>query len=155
MDTVVSIAKYMCKKYKEISGEFLSSRKLQALLYFAQKESYLVFGDPLFRERLEATREGIVCPAALVWYACGSIRDGKGDDPDISWPSRLVADLVLDKYAEIVYWKLEQICRSELPWQKAREALKEEGQNKSFPISMMDVLASTRTEQSSTNLQYE
>lgn len=53
-------AKYLIHLYEEESGRTMDEMKLHKLLYFTQRESFILLGKPMFPEQFEAWKYGPV-----------------------------------------------------------------------------------------------
>ena len=49
MAGMLTVAAYICDRYEKDFGEKIDEMKLQKLMYFAQRESLIRSGKPLFR----------------------------------------------------------------------------------------------------------
>ena len=50
-------AKYLIHLYEEESGRTMDEMKLHKLLYFTQRESFILLGKPMFPERVTRLKE--------------------------------------------------------------------------------------------------
>lgn len=121
MDNIIDIANYLFRAYKEMSGEELDEMKLHKLLYFIQRESFAVFGEPLFKERLEGWVYGPVSPEVRSAYSKGEIT-GQETRP-VSRKTHILVKRALSKYGDLASWKLSQLAHEEISWQNARKGL--------------------------------
>ena len=48
MERAINVARYICDEYRKMSGEAIDEMKLHKLLYFSQRESFAITGEPLF-----------------------------------------------------------------------------------------------------------
>ena len=100
----------------------LSNLKLQKLLYYAQGHHLALYGQPLFREDLQAWSHGPVVPSVyreFKAFGAGSIV--LADDDPFNWDeidsatSQFLAK-VWNTYGGIAAWKLRNMTHDEPPW---------------------------------------
>lgn len=122
MERVLDVANYIANKYKEVTGESIDEMKLQKLLYFAQRESLAIVGEPLFDGEFEGWKFGPVCRE--VWAAFDT-SDGSINAPvqEISLESAYILNNIIFEYGSIASWKLSQLSHQELSWKRARIGL--------------------------------
>lgn len=121
-------------------GDVLTNLKLQKLLYYAQGWYLGLYGEPLFREKLQAWIHGPVQPR--VWrrfkeYGPHAIQE---DPSDVDLPQDVKRHLteVFDAYGSFSAWELQRMTHSEPPWQKARGDLPMDAQS-TATISNIDM----------------
>ena len=51
MIDVKTAAKYLIRRYEQESGSVMDEMKLHKLLYFTQRESFILLGKPMFLEK--------------------------------------------------------------------------------------------------------
>ena len=74
-DLIVRIASYICLRYKQEFGVRIDEMKLHKLLYFAQRESMIQLGKPLFKNCFEAWKYGPVMVSIRQKYRCDALHD--------------------------------------------------------------------------------
>lgn len=117
MPTSTDVAKYILDKQG-----FMSTMKLQKLVYYSQAWSLVWDGEPLFQERIEAWRDGPV--VRELWNAHRgkfvldtiefSDADALGED------QRATVDQVLASYGTLDGATLSRMTHEERPWIEAR-----------------------------------
>lgn len=117
MIDVRTAAKYLIQRYEQESDSVMDEMKLHKLLYFTQRESFVLLGKPMFPDKFEAWKYGPVmrCLRKAHWES--------------QVPSVLPADseyiLVLEdtlrRYAAMDSWTLSNISHGETSWQKAKD----------------------------------
>ena len=60
MIDVRTAAKYLIQRYEQESGSSMDEMKLHKLLYFTQRESFVLLGKPMFLDKFEAWKYGPV-----------------------------------------------------------------------------------------------
>lgn len=121
MANVFDVARYMLNKLNTVS-----TWKLQKLCYYAQAWQITWTDHPLFQNRIEAWRNGPVCPD--LFLVCeGHYYVQVGDISETYCDSRhpLTADeidtidRVLEHYGTKEPYELRELAISEDPWRKA------------------------------------
>ena len=113
------VAKYFLSLQDEEVGEFISSLKLQKLVYYAQGFHLAIYDKPLFPEEIEAWAHGPVIPKLYHNYK----KYGSGGIPpepfDIKQFSETQIELLNEIWllmAQYSAWKLRNITHEEPPW---------------------------------------
>lgn len=120
MDDVKKIASYMCELYREQYGKPIDEMKLHKLLYFAQRESFVMNEEPLFDDLFKAYKYGPVLVCIHHYFSDGSIQNNKFGDV-ISEKTKGVVAVVFDMYASKDSWSLSSITHGEYSWRVARQ----------------------------------
>ena len=118
MEVVQMIASYIYQRYEKQCGQQIDEMKLHNLLYFAQRESWVKCGAPLFADKFQAWRYGPVMVCIRQLY-----RDGWLSRPVNETqlqPYLPILDRVFDTFAAKDSWSLSSITHGEYAWQKAR-----------------------------------
>ena len=136
MERIIDVAQYIYTEYKKMSGKVIDEMKLHKLLYFSQRESFAVTGQPLFEEAFEGWKYGPVCREIRSCYT----EDGMfGEDiQDIMLESAYIVKNIVLQYGVLESWKLSELSHRELSWQNAREGIPE-GQNGSKKLKIEDI----------------
>ena len=58
MEKITDVAQFFFGEYRKMSGEVIDEMKLHKLLYFAQRESIAITGQPMFNEMFEGWKYG-------------------------------------------------------------------------------------------------
>ena len=127
------IASYICNRYMKENGERIDEMKLHKLLYFAQRESIIQTGNPLFDEEFEAWKYGPVLREIRVHH--------KNDDFNKNYRNSSLApimDKVFAEYSHILSWSLSMISHGEESWKRARVGIPE-GENGRNKIPTRDI----------------
>ena len=117
MIDVRTAAKYLIYRYKEKSGAPMDEMKLHKLLYFTQRESFIMLGKPMFADRFEAWKYGPVmrCLRKAHWES-----QSQAVLPPDSEYIQVLED-TLRRYAPMDAWTLSNISHGETCWQKAKD----------------------------------
>ncbi|NKS20866.1 DUF4065 domain-containing protein [Rhodococcus hoagii] len=123
----IDIARWFIAWAENIDAE-LSNLKLQKMLYYAQGHRLGQFGEPLFRDEIEAWAHGPVVRS--VYHAYKEF--GKSPiDPDealqdFDWDNyKDVEDFLIDvwdRYGALAAWALRERTHRESPWKDAFDA---------------------------------
>ncbi len=127
MIDVRTAAKYLIRRYEQESGSTMDEMKLHKLLYFTQRESFVLLGKPMFLDKFEAWKYGPVmrCLRKAHWE-----NHAQSFLPADSEYIQVLED-TLRRYAGMDSWTLSNISHGETCWQKAKD--KEIG---SFPVEI-------------------
>lgn len=118
-DLIVRIASYICLRYKQEFGVRIDEMKLHKLLYFAQRESMIQLGKPLFKNCFEAWKYGPVMVSIRQKYRCDALHDDLTIEEKEYYKS--IFDTVFKTYAVKDSWSLSNITHGEFAWQEARK----------------------------------
>lgn len=138
MAQLLAVAKYLNELNVDKYGYEMDQMKMHKMMYFSQRESLMISGNPLFDGEFEAWKFGPVLTEVRSEYRKGKMFSGSyeklSDDE-----ARLVSD-VFNRYDEYDSWQLSTLSHSETSWLNAREGLKmgEPGRNK-MSLSAMKV----------------
>ena len=112
-------AKYVSQRYRMSFRYSLDEMKLHKLLYFAQRESFVMFGQPMFDSQFEAWKYGPVmrCLRGHSWDTDENLQTVC---PEISYYIP-VFDKVFELYATKNSWTLSSVSHGESCWQKAKD----------------------------------
>lgn len=135
MENVVNVAAYLVKKYFEEANEPLDEMKLHKLLYFVQRESYAIVGEPAFDASFEGWVYGPVCPLVRSLYSNGEILISAQDVSDCI---KYIANNVIYEYGHLESWKLSKLSHKESSWQNARVGLAP-NENGHKPLRLEDI----------------
>ncbi|MDE7081975.1 MAG: DUF4065 domain-containing protein [Muribaculaceae bacterium] len=117
MIDVRTAAKYLIDRYEQESGNTLDEMKLHKLLYFTQRESFVLLGKPMFLDKFEAWKYGPVmrCLRQAHWKS-----QAQSVLPEDSEYIQVLED-TLRRYASMDSWTLSNISHGETCWQKAKD----------------------------------
>lgn len=135
MEKVIDVAKYICDAYRAQSGERIDSLKLQKLIYFAQRESLAVTGEPLFMENLEGWVHGPVSPEVWSAFYDGDI---DAETKDVSPMAMRILNNVIEEYGAYESWKLRELSHCEISWKNSRKGKGPKSPGK-VPLKIEDI----------------
>jgi uncharacterized phage-associated protein len=111
--SVFDVARYLLEKERP-----MPDLKLQKLCYYAQAWSLVWEDAPLFQERLEAWRDGPVCPA--LYRAQKHAWEELRGDYALTNRQKMVIDRVFSAYGQKSANDLSELTHREDPWRDAR-----------------------------------
>lgn len=117
MIDVRAAAKYLIQRYEQVSDSSMDEMKLHKLLYFTQRESFVLLGKPMFPDKFEAWKYGpVMCCLRKAHWDCKAQSDLSADSEYIP-----VLEDTLRRYAAMDSWTLSNISHGETCWQKAKK----------------------------------
>lgn len=123
MVSVNTAASYIYEKYKSEFGTTIDEMKLHKLLYFAQRESIIQTGNPLFDATFRGWKYGPILKEIRESYKNSSfVPVTSSSDIDEMEP---IVDTVFEQYAEKDSWSLSRLTHGEYSWKKSREGIPE------------------------------
>ena len=138
MIKALQAASYIYNRYRTEYGKIIDEMKLHKLLYFSQRESLIMLGEPMFCARFSAWKYGPVLVSIRRSYRNGTL-NCRIDDEDIN-KYEPVFDQVFKNYAPKSSWSLSELSHGESSWQKARNNMPEGAKCTSL-ISVTDIKA--------------
>lgn len=138
MIDVVQAASYIYQRYFDKYNRIIDEMKLHKLLYFCQRESFIIFGQPMFEEQFAAWKYGPVLLRIRDCYRNKSFNYVLDEDDLKKYLP--VFDYVLDNYAPKSSWSLSMLSHGESSWENARKRMQEEGISTAF-MSNEDIKA--------------
>lgn len=120
MDKITSVADYIIKRYRELTGEFLDEMKLHKLLYFTQREAFAILVEPAFDGEFEGWKYGPVSREVRNNFMNGEI---VVPTQPISDSVQYIASNVIMEYGSLASWKLSELSHREISWNNARKGL--------------------------------
>lgn len=136
MVSVNTVASYIYEKYKSEFGTIIDEMKLHKLLYFAQRESIIQTGNPLFDATFRGWKYGPILKEIRESYKNSSfVPVTSSSDIDEMEP---IVDTVFEQYAEKDSWSLSRLTHGEYSWKKSREGIPE-NINSDKPINVEDI----------------
>ena len=136
MEKITDVAQFFFEEYLKMTGEVIDEMKLHKLLYFAQRESIAITGQPMFADVFEGWKYGPVNRAVRSCYTADGLccKDYKEISPENAYISKSV----LMQYGEYASWKLSKLSHGEISWQNARKGIPE-GENGCQELNIDDI----------------
>lgn len=115
---VIKVASYIADRYLKDFGEWIGEMKLHKLLYFAQRESLIRKGEPLFAEEIRAWKYGPVVPCVRQAYKYNQLHVLPSEEELEEYGQ--VLDFVMAEYAPSGVWTLVSVSHGQKSWKRAR-----------------------------------
>lgn len=119
MEDVMTVAAYIADRYRREYDQNIDEMKMHKLMYFAQRESYIESGNPLFRAVFYGWKFGPVLREVRTAFKTDSLwtclpREIDSDD------DKKIVDRAFDEFAGKSSWNLSMYTHAEESWKKAR-----------------------------------
>lgn len=137
MHDMKTAASYLCGRYEEAYGQKIDEMKLHKLMYFAQRESLIRTGEPLFDAEFQGWRFGPVLPALREVYKANDF--APLEELELG-ADQAALDAVFDEYAETDSWNLSLLSHGEICWKRSRKGIAPH-ESSSNPIPLEDIRA--------------
>lgn len=124
MAELLSVAKYFNELNMAQFGENMDQMKMHKMMYFSQRESLMLYDQPLFNENFEAWKFGPVLPAVRAEYTSGRLFSKVLDN--LNEQEKELVQSVFERYAKYSSWDLSTLSHVETSWKNAREGLSPE-----------------------------
>ncbi len=138
MEKVLNVAAYIAQEYLSEYGQQIDEMKLHKLMYFAQRESIIQTGVPLFNATFYGWKYGPVLKEIRSAFKEGTfitiVPQKFRED------CALILKKVLEEYAGKDSWSLSRLTHGEISWKHSRAGIPEE-QNSDNPMNLEDIMA--------------
>ena len=124
MNDVITIAAYIAKRYLAEYKEEIDEMKLHKLLYFAQREAFILLDQPLFKENFYGWKYGPVLKEIRSAYKDNIFKTIVLKEIDKKYDP--IFHKVFEEYAEKSSWSLSRLSHGELSWKNSRKGVSEE-----------------------------
>ena len=121
MAQLLAVAKYLNELHSGKHDCVMDQMKMHKMMYFSQRESLMISGEPLFNGVFEAWKYGPVLTEVRSEYMTGNMFSGTYsmlNDEE----KELVAS-VFTRYDEYDAWQLSTLSHAEQSWLQARKGL--------------------------------
>lgn len=136
MSGVLMVAAYLCSRYEKEFGEKIDEMKLHKLMYFAQRESLIRTGEPLFRATFRGWKYGPVLKELREPYRNPELLPKvKEKDAAALAP---VMDVIFSEYAGKDSMSLSRLTHGEISWKKSRKGISP-AENSDKPMNLGDI----------------
>lgn len=119
MEKVGKIAAYIYHQYKERFGDTIDEMKLHKLLYFGQRESFVLYNEPLFEGTFHAGQYGPVVLEVRELYRSKKMTEMP--EKTIIDEKKEVFEKLWCDYAIKSSWSLSSLSHGEISWKNAYE----------------------------------
>jgi uncharacterized phage-associated protein len=119
MITAIQAASYIYNRYNIDFNHVIDEMKLHKLLYFTQRESIIMIGEPMFADQFEAWKYGPVMVKIRELYKNHTLDSAISDKDLLKYKE--IFDSVFANYANKDAWSLSMLSHGEISWQRARK----------------------------------
>lgn len=135
MERILDVAQFLFDEYLRVFEKQIDEMKLQKLLYFSQRESFAVSGQPLFRESMEGWKVGPVSVDVKTHFGKEGI---KADTQEIGSDAQCLLKNVVLEYGSITSWRLSELIRQESSWRNSQKDFRT-NKHRHYPLSLEDI----------------
>ena len=121
MKDMVTVAAYIYGRYQREYNEKIDEMKLQKLMYFAQRESLIRTGEPMFEGDFYGWRFGPVLKELRTPYKDESVSPDV-TDADMEGALKSLNE-VFKAYAPKDSWSLSRLSHGEICWKRSRKGV--------------------------------
>lgn len=135
MNTMYNVASYIAMRYKKEFGTTIDEMKLHKLMYFSQRESYVLYDEPMFEGTFYGWKYGPVLKEVRKYYREDNFKfSGTINEKFIN-----IMDRIFERYASKSSWSLSRLTHGEYSWQNSRKGIPEDC-NGDNPIKNDDII---------------
>lgn len=120
MAGMLTVAAYICDRYEKDFGEKIDEMKLQKLMYFAQRESLIRSGKPLFQGTFYGWKYGPVLKDIREPYKEAQLPKVSPKDAKELAP---LMDAVFAEFADKDSYSLCRLSLGEVSWKNSRKGI--------------------------------
>lgn len=135
-DTVLAVASHLLTLYKRTFQQEMDEMKFHKLMYFAQRESFIQSGKPLFNATFYGWKYGPILKEIRSIYKTHC--EGTLSDTEVSEYADEVLKTTLQHYGEIDSWELSLLSHGERSWINSRIGVPL-NENSDRPINNEDI----------------
>lgn len=135
MEDMRNVAGYIAIRYKKEYKTNIDEMKLHKLMYFAQRESYVLFDQPLFNGVFYGWKYGPILKEVRKFFKENTLTF----NGSLSQECRQIMDRIFERYAGKSSWSLSRLTHGELSWKNSRVGIEDE-KNSDNPISNGDII---------------
>lgn len=135
MEDMRNVAGYIAIRYKKEYKTNIDEMKLHKLMYFAQRESYVLFDQPLFNGVFYGWKYGPILKEVRKFFKENTLTF----NGSLSQECRQIMDRIFERYAGKSSWSLSRLTHGELSWKNSRVGIEDE-KNSDNPISNDDII---------------
>lgn len=136
MEDLMNVASYICNRYSDEFHAEIDEMKLHKLLYFAQRESLIQNGEPLFDAVFYGWKFGPILKEIRLAYKDNSFFTEIPEDVVKRISS--IMNKVFEEYAGKDSWSLSRLTHGEIAWKTSRTGISD-GENSDNPMSIDDI----------------
>ena len=117
MENLLDVASYIFNRYQDEYGQKIDEMKLHKLLYFAQRESFIVSNEPLFKESFYGWKYGPILKEIRNAYRNNIFYK---TDENLAARISFIIDRIFKKYSNKDSWSLSRLTHGEISWKNSR-----------------------------------
>lgn len=121
MKRVEKVASYLIQRYEAEYNEKLDKVKLQALLYFAQRESFIQADEPLFDAIIYGHGKQVIIKEVEKALNDGTLYMYYSDDSDNDETFTIIMDNVMKHYAKKSPQSLYRLIWGQICWKRMQK----------------------------------
>lgn len=137
MEKVLNVAAHIAQKYFSEYGQQIDEMKLHKLMYFAQRESLIQTGEPLFDATFYGWKYGPVLKEIRSAFKEGTFTEIIPQE--FVRDCTLILKKVFEEYAGKDSWSLSRLTHGEISWKNSRIGIPEE-ENSNYPMKLKDIM---------------
>lgn len=124
MVNALVVAKELYNEYFEKTGTHMDEMKMHKLMYFVQRESFIVRNVALFDENFYGWKFGPVLKSVRSAYMNKKGSPFKDIHGELNSNDKKLLETVLERYGTLSSWKLSSLSHGEFSWISSRSGLK-------------------------------
>lgn len=136
MAQALAVAKYFNELHVKKHKCAMDQMKMHKMMYFVQRESLMISGNPLFNDDFEAWKYGPVLVDVRNEYLTG--RMFRTEYNELSDSEKKLVESVYKRYDGYDAWQLSTLSHAEYSWRQARKGLgADEAGNEKMSLTAM------------------
>ena len=120
MTDMLTAAACISSRHQQEYGEKIDEMKLHKMLYFAQRESLIQTGEPLFEEQFQGWRYGPVMKQLRQPYQKDKLPTVTEADMEALKP---ILDAVFGEFGNMDAFSLSRLTHGEISWKASRKGI--------------------------------
>lgn len=136
VENVMNVATYFANRYLSEYGEKIDEMKLHKLMYFAQRESLIQVGEPLFDSVFYGWKYGPILKEIRSAFKNETFENVKPEK--IAEDHLQILNSVFEDYAGKTSWSLSRLTHGEESWKNSRIGILDEV-NSDNPMNIEDI----------------
>lgn len=146
MEKLNHVAKNLYNMYFDLHDTPMDEMKMHKLMYFAQRESFLVYDEPLFDGTFHGWKFGPVLKEVRTEFHENNHPYANVSD-EVSEQTKELLQSVMKRYGSLSSWKLSSLSHGEFSWKFSRRGLKT-GENGDNPLPLAAIKVDALREES-------
>jgi len=121
MSKALAVAKYLNDLNQQKHKCDMDQMKMHKMMYFSQRESLMLTGNPLFEDLFEAWKFGPVLKSVRKEYKHSHMFDSVSET--LYKAEKELVKSVFERYDSFDAWDLSSLSHEEFSWKQARQGL--------------------------------